>query len=88
MAKTAIVSPLRKSDISRGDDPPYPPMSALERGRRRGSGISRGAAPAPSDVRAGARTEAGSGGIVGLPDPGNQVSGGTTSGVTGAGLVA
>ena len=33
MAKSAIVSRAVKRDISRGDDPPFPPMSALARGR-------------------------------------------------------
>jgi hypothetical protein len=35
MAKTAIVSDPQHSDISRGDDPPYPPMP-LRDGRRQG----------------------------------------------------
>jgi hypothetical protein len=34
MAKTAIVSGAQPGDTSRGDDPPYPPKSALARGRK------------------------------------------------------
>jgi len=34
MAKTAILSPPRKSDVSRGDDPPYPPMPCAGRTAR------------------------------------------------------
>src|SRR5262245_26556849 len=33
MAKSAILSRLKQAHISRGDDPPYPPVSALARGR-------------------------------------------------------
>jgi hypothetical protein len=29
MAKTAIISVAQRAYISRGDDPPYPPMSAF-----------------------------------------------------------
>ncbi len=34
MAKSAIVSRPQPASISREDDPPYPPMSALARGRQ------------------------------------------------------
>jgi hypothetical protein len=34
MAKTAIISGAQPGDTSRGDDPPYPPKSALARGRK------------------------------------------------------